>query len=312
MPSEPTFDYYAELGLEPGSSINEVRNAYRRLAMARHPDRNPNDATATAAFQRLNEACETLSDPNKKRQYDMCHVRPGAASGSGSVFAEDNYGYGNPHPTQFSGTSSAGQFFAHNSRDDFFRHPQTNAAQARSDFDEFFRDFLNRVRPRQERDYYTSAFRPSARPRTAAEIRRDQAAAEARQREVEARQREVEAREAARRQQAAAAEARRAEQRKTTEREAAAQEEAARKEWIEQQMRWTQFRATTVGDKRNACLHSQHDGWAKQVHQRKPKCESCLVKRSMTTFACPYCEIVVCPKCRDELVKNKREVAEKH
>ncbi|KAK6824566.1 tpr-like protein [Apiospora arundinis] len=308
MPSEPTFDYYAELELEPGSSIDEVRNAYRRLAMARHPDRNPNDATATAAFQRLNEACETLSDPNKKRQYDMCHVRPGAVSGSGSVFAEDNYGYGNPHPTQFGGTSSAGQFFAHNFRDDFFRHPQTTAAQAGSDvdIDEFFRDLVNRVRrQRQERDYYATGFRPSARPRTAAEIQQQQAIAEARQRAMEVR-------EIIRRQQAAAAEARRADQQEAAERRAAAQEEAARMERAEQETRWTRFRATTAGDKRNACLHSQHDGWAKQVHQRKPKCESCLAKRSMTTFACPYCEIMVCPKCRDELVKNKREVAEKH
>ncbi|KAK7981224.1 hypothetical protein PG989_013681 [Apiospora arundinis] len=305
MPSEPTFDYYAELELEPGSSIDEVRNAYRRLAMARHPDRNPNDATATAAFQRLNEACETLSDPNKKRQYDMCHVRPGAASGSGSALAEDNYGYGNPHPTQFGGpvawfnamdtnwlfgfnrsnggTSSAGQFFARNSRDDFFRHPQTTAAQAGSDF-----------------DIDDSFLRPFARPRTAAKIRREQAVAEARQRAMEAR-------EIARCQQA-----RRVDQQEAAERRAAAQEEAARMERAEQETRWTRFRATTAGDKRNACLHSQHDGWAKQVHKRKPKCESCLAKRSMTTFACPYCEIVVCPKCRDELVKNKREVAEKH
>lgn len=57
MPPKPTFDYYAELQLEPGASIDDVRSAYRRLALVRHPDRNPNDATATASFQRVSTPC---------------------------------------------------------------------------------------------------------------------------------------------------------------------------------------------------------------------------------------------------------------
>lgn len=106
-------------------------------------------------------------------------------------------------------------------------------------------------------------------------------------------------------------EARRTEQREAAEREAAAQEKGADTERAEQDARWVRFRATTALDKQNACLHSQFDGWVKTTHQRKPKCESCSVKRSMTTFTCPYCELMVCQKCRIDLAQQKREMAEK-
>jgi curved DNA-binding protein len=59
-------DYYEALGVQRGASDDEIKKAYRKLAMKHHPDRG-GDATA---FQKIQEAYATLSDPNKKAQYD--------------------------------------------------------------------------------------------------------------------------------------------------------------------------------------------------------------------------------------------------
>lgn len=63
-------DYYAILGVPRTASSVHIRNAYRKLAIQYHPDRNP-DPAATAIFQEINEAYEVLSDPDKKRAYDF-------------------------------------------------------------------------------------------------------------------------------------------------------------------------------------------------------------------------------------------------
>lgn len=71
MPPLPSFDYYAELQVERSASLTEINSAYRRLARIHHPDKNPdNQEEATAIFQRLQLAHETLSDPDKRRRYD--------------------------------------------------------------------------------------------------------------------------------------------------------------------------------------------------------------------------------------------------
>lgn len=63
-------DYYVILGLGPGASPAEIKRAYRRLARRFHPGINPGDRTAEAMFQRISEAHDTLSDPERRRQYD--------------------------------------------------------------------------------------------------------------------------------------------------------------------------------------------------------------------------------------------------
>ncbi|MBL8386478.1 MAG: DnaJ domain-containing protein, partial [Burkholderiales bacterium] len=60
---------YRTLDLEPSASAAEIRSAYRKLAFALHPDRNP-AAEAHAAFQAVQEAYEVLSDPARRRDYD--------------------------------------------------------------------------------------------------------------------------------------------------------------------------------------------------------------------------------------------------
>jgi len=64
-------DYYAILGVKRGASDKEIRQAYRRLARKYHPDVNAGDKAAEAKFKEINAAYEVLSDPEKRRKYDL-------------------------------------------------------------------------------------------------------------------------------------------------------------------------------------------------------------------------------------------------
>ncbi|MBS0200762.1 MAG: molecular chaperone DnaJ [Proteobacteria bacterium] len=64
-------DYYETLGVERGAGDEELKKAYRRCAMKHHPDRNPGDKQAEAAFKECKEAYEVLSDPQRRRAYDQ-------------------------------------------------------------------------------------------------------------------------------------------------------------------------------------------------------------------------------------------------
>ena len=63
-------DYYEVLGLTKTASEDEIKKAYRKLAMQYHPDRNPDDPTAQGKFQEVGEAYQHLSDPEKRSHYD--------------------------------------------------------------------------------------------------------------------------------------------------------------------------------------------------------------------------------------------------
>jgi len=77
-------DYYDVLGVSKGSSADEIKKAYRKLAIKYHPDKNPNDKTAEDKFKEAAEAYEILSNPEKKQRYDHYgHAGVGGASGGG-------------------------------------------------------------------------------------------------------------------------------------------------------------------------------------------------------------------------------------
>ncbi|UWD50298.1 molecular chaperone DnaJ [Clostridioides difficile] len=64
-------DYYEVLGISKGAEAQEIKKAYRKLAMKYHPDRNPGDKDAEEKFKEINEAYEVLSDDTKRKTYDQ-------------------------------------------------------------------------------------------------------------------------------------------------------------------------------------------------------------------------------------------------
>jgi molecular chaperone DnaJ len=99
-------DYYEILGVAKGAQADDIKKAYRKVAMQYHPDRNPGDKAAEEKFKEAAEAYEVLSDSDKRGQYDRFgHAGVRGASGNaggpnmedifsqfGDVFGEDIFG----------------------------------------------------------------------------------------------------------------------------------------------------------------------------------------------------------------------------
>lgn len=86
-------DYYEILGVQKGASADEMKKAYRKMAMQYHPDKNPNDKSAEAKFKELNEAYDVLKDDQKRSAYDRFGHQafeggrgPGGMGGGGAGF----------------------------------------------------------------------------------------------------------------------------------------------------------------------------------------------------------------------------------
>lgn len=64
-------DYYKTLGVEKTASQEEIKKAYKKLALKYHPDKNPGNPEAEARFKEINEAQSVLTDPEKRKEYDQ-------------------------------------------------------------------------------------------------------------------------------------------------------------------------------------------------------------------------------------------------
>ncbi len=80
-------DYYEVLGVPKSASDDEIKKAYRKLAVKYHPDKNPGDKEAEAKFKEISEAHEVLSDKQKRARYDQFgHAGVGGAGMGGNPF----------------------------------------------------------------------------------------------------------------------------------------------------------------------------------------------------------------------------------
>jgi len=82
-------DYYEVLGVSRSASKDDIKKAYRKLALQYHPDKNPDNKDAEEHFKEVNEAYEVLSNDDKRRRYDQfghAGVGSSAASGAGGAY----------------------------------------------------------------------------------------------------------------------------------------------------------------------------------------------------------------------------------
>ncbi len=104
-------DYYEVLGITKGASDDEIKKAYRKLAMKYHPDHNPGDKDAETKFKEINEAYAVLSDAEKKSKYDQYgHAAFDPASGGfGGGFSGfgEGFDFGDIFSSFFGGGSSS-------------------------------------------------------------------------------------------------------------------------------------------------------------------------------------------------------------
>lgn len=107
-------DYYEVLGVDKSASADDIKKAYRKLAMKYHPDRNPGDKSAEEKFKEVGEAYEVLSDADKRSRYDSYgfagvdpNFNPNAGGGFGGGFGGAGFDFGDIFGDFFGGGASS-------------------------------------------------------------------------------------------------------------------------------------------------------------------------------------------------------------
>ena len=107
-------DYYEVLGVNRDAQEEEIKKAYRRLAMKWHPDRNPDNPKSEEHFKEAKEAYEILCDPHKRAAYDQyghAGVDPSAGAGAGAGFGNFSDAFGDIFGDIFGGARSRSKVY---------------------------------------------------------------------------------------------------------------------------------------------------------------------------------------------------------
>lgn len=130
-------DYYQILGVSKNASFEEIKKAYRKLAMIYHPDRNQGDKESEEKFKDINEAYDVLSDAEKRKKYDLL---------GNSIKDDDFYANSNKNDSRIEESDSWSSIF-----DDIRK-------DLKEEFSDFFKNVFDKASStfNKGRDYYAS------------------------------------------------------------------------------------------------------------------------------------------------------------
>jgi curved DNA-binding protein CbpA len=303
MPSTASFDFYEALDIQKDATPEEIKSAYRRLALIHHPDKDRENPEATEKFQRvgfpyelniplathgkdhaqrsilnllniqIQLAHETLSNPTQRARYDARSKHP---TGSGPMPHANFYDYDDDDSLD---------------EDDY------------AIFEEIMRSRSSRPGPFGGFSFggFTFSFGSGFSTPDDEEFERRYAESRARQEEENARIREEMRvrREAEEERVKARAAARKAEELLQQQ----LKEEKEKEDRAVQEKLWECLGVTSFADKQASCLHTAF--WPKEQQRKKFRCTSCSQKRGMTGYRCPHCSLLACQVCLNGFNKKR-------
>ncbi|ABN68227.2 predicted protein [Scheffersomyces stipitis CBS 6054] len=168
-------DYYGLLGLPQVATIEEIKKAYKKLSLKYHPDKTPNKEHHEL-FIKLNEAYDTLKDPETKQKYDQ---KIGLSSSSSSSSYTTNHSY-NPYSrsTNYNATGHAGTYFSFYQH--FYGRKDDSVRRAEEEKARIYKEQLEKLHAEQEKRRQQELLRKQEeeRLRAAAEAERQRVAAQ--------------------------------------------------------------------------------------------------------------------------------------